>query len=180
MPTSDYNSAIPLWHGGAILSPDSPFSREIFKLIRPGVPHQSWPVAQPLIGLFMPIPSGMALVAEFEYLTGPAKKYAEQAILSKGVALVKESPAAYQANLMFKAKRWRDICMFALLPLIFAIPIVDGLFEPADHAVMLIAAADFIGLIAAQLNLGRAQDALVESRFIAHIPTPSMKIRLNP
>ena len=170
---------VPLWHGGAILPSNSAFSMEVFKIIRPGIPNQAWPVGQPVVGLFLPIPSGLGLVAEFEHLFGSHKKQAEQAVLAHGFELMKHSPAAYQANQVFKAKRWRDACMFALLPLLFAIPIVDGLFSSADHLMMLISAADFCGFVAMQLRLGSAQKTLVESRFIAHIPTPSMRIRLN-
>ena len=175
----EQSTSIPLWHGGTILPPNSHFSQEIFKLIRPGIPNQAWPVGQPVIGLFMPIPSGMGLVAEFEHLPAGYKKQAERVVFAKGVSLVKDSPAAIAANTMFKAKRWRDIFMFALLPLVFAIPIADGLFENADHIATLIAGLDLAGLVLSQIRLGQAQTALVEARFIAQIPTPGMRIKLS-
>jgi len=170
---------VPLWHGGAILQPSSHFSREVFNVLRTVVPRHSWPVGQPIVGLFLPIPSGMGLMAEFEHLSGESKKHAEQAVLDKGVSLVLESPAAPQAVAVFRAKRWRDIGMYALLPLLFAIPIVDGLFPNGGHATILIAVADFAVLVASQLRMSQAQKALVESRFIAHIPTPGMRIKVN-
>lgn len=177
--TPEQSAPVPLWQGGTILPPNSHFSQEIFKLIRPKIPNEAWPVGQPVVCLFMPIPSGMALVAEFEHLPAGYKKQAEQTIMAKGVSLVKDSPAAIPANTMFKAKRWRDIFMFALLPLVFAIPIVDGLFNNADHIVTLIAGLDLVGLVLAQIRLGQTQTALVEARFIAQIPTPGMRIKLS-
>ena len=177
--SADDASPVPLWHGGAILPPNSHFSQEVFKTIRPGVPDQAWPVGQPVVGLFLPIPSGLALMAEFENLHGGYKKQAEQMVLAKGLSLVRSSPAAAAANAVFKSKRWRDIFMYSLLPLVFAIPIVDGLFANADHLAMALSGLDFIAFAASQLRLMQARQTLVESRFIAHIPTPSMKIRLN-
>ena len=170
---------IPLWHGSAALPPNSEFAREIYKLIRPVIPNQVWPVGEPVVGLFTPLADGMALTAELEHLPTTYKRLAEQIIAAKGVGLLKQSPAAHAANQMFRTKRWRDICLFALLPLAFLIPVVDGLFPQAEHGATLLAGLDLLGLIASQLRLLRAQDTLVESRFIVHIPSPSMKIRLN-
>jgi len=170
---------VSLWKSGTILQPNSYFSQEVFKLIRPGIPSHGWPVGQPVTGLFTPIPSGMGLMAEFEHLSHDHRIHAEQTILEKGVSLVLASPAAHEAYAVFKVKRWRDTLLFGLLPLLFAIPVIDGLFPKATHAVMMITVADLVGLVAAQLRLGQVQKILTESRFIAHIPTPSMKIKVG-
>lgn len=171
---------VELWHGGEILQPNSFFSQEVFKVIRPGIPTHGWPVGQPVTGLFMPLPSGMGLTAEFEHLSHDHRKHAEQAVLDKGVSLVLCSPAARAAYAVFQSKRWRDLFMYGLLPMVFAIPIIDGLFPKATHAIMMAAVTDFIGLVAMQLRLGQLQKTLAESRFIAHIPTPGMRIKVGP
>ena len=170
---------VEIWHGGTILSPNSVFSREVFKIIRPHIPAHGWPVGQPVTGLFLPIPSGMALMAEFEHLSGEYRKHAEQAVLEKGVELVLESPSAPHAYSVFKAKRWRDVCLYALLPMLFTMPVFNGLFPNAIHGLMIATVADMAGLIASQLILSRTQTRLIESRFIAHIPTPGMRIRVS-
>jgi len=169
---------VPLWHDGVILPPNSRFSQEIFKLIRPGIPQHGWPVGQPIMGLFQPLPNGMGLVAEFEHLSADHKRYAEYLILEKGAPLVMESPAAPKAVAVYKAKSWRDVSLYALLPVLFMVPVVDGLVANATHLAVAAAAVNLVILIASQLKLTRAQTALSESRFIAHIPTPGMKISI--
>ncbi len=166
----------PLWQGGTILPPNSHFSMEVFKIIRPGIPQHGWPVGQPVTGLFLPLPNGMGLQVEFDHLSGDHRRHAEYAVLEQGAALVMDSPAARPAVIVYKTKSWRDVALYALLPLLFAIPIVDGLNSNLNHLTIGASILNFIVLIAAQLKLSSAQKKLAEARFIAHIPTPGMKI----
>jgi hypothetical protein len=118
------------------------------------------------------------LKAEFEHLSPDGRRDAEYAILGKGASLVLDSPAAFQAILVYKAKSLRDVALYALVPILFIIPIINGLISKFTHFSIALSVLDFAVLIAAQLRLGILQKKLKNSRFIAHIPTPGMKVSI--
>jgi uncharacterized membrane protein YhaH (DUF805 family) len=159
----------PLKIGGAVLPPNSEFSKMVFKILRPGIPVAGWP---------MGVPSGTAMVVNFEEMTGDYKKYAEYTVYKKSGSLIMASPAAGAAIAVLQAKRLRDICLYSLLPLLFAIPISYGLAPKISTLITIVSVVDAAALIATQLILLKCQKTLANSKFIAHIPTPSLKIKV--
>ena len=177
-PASELDASQTLWHGGTILPVHSVFSIEVFKAIRPVVPRPAWPAGQ-LTALFIPRADGMALIAEFEELTGEAHARAEARIIEKGVELVMMCPAARLAVEVFKAKKWRDTFLYGLVPLLFAIPFSAGLQPELMTVFAGLTLADLAALLVAQLRLSAAGSAVQAARFIAQLPVPGLHIRLD-
>ena len=158
------------------LPPTSPFSKAVFKQIRPHIPRQVWP-QNVVRATFAPTANGFALMAHFNDL--PAS-YAEQAALwvrQGGLDLVLASPAGWAAARSFHALRWRDTCLYALVPLLFAIPLSSILSGTAMQAAAGLFAVDAALLLATHLRLMRLRTTLAATRFSADIPAPGMRLR---
>ncbi|MDA8231143.1 MAG: hypothetical protein M0006_07385 [Magnetospirillum sp.] len=90
--------------------------------------------------------------------------------------LVLASPAALAAIRVFRAQRWRDACLYAALPLLFAIPLAGSLAGWAMRLATLLFAVDLVGLALGQGVLMRRRAVLAGHRFLAEIPVPDLKI----
>lgn len=167
-----------MWGGGPILEPSSAFSREIFKTIRPQIPRPVWP-AEPVSALFQPLPDGSGLVAEFEDLGGEHAKRASQLVLARGAELLLLSPAKRALVNMYAVKRWRDLCLYSLLPFLFAILMVHALVPQLARPVLIPFLLDGVALVALHFLLSDRRSKLENARFIAKIPTPGLHIRIE-
>ncbi len=158
------------------LPPSSPFAKAVFKQIRPHVPRHVWP--QDVVrASFTPSPDGFSLRARFnDFPTA----YAEQAALwvrQGGLDLVLASPAGWAAARTFHAQRWRDTCLYALVPLLFAIPLSNFLSGAAMRVAALLFAVDAVLLLLTHTRLLRLRAALVATHFSADIPAPGLRLR---
>lgn len=161
------------------VSAASPFSQEIFRRIRPGIPRERWPIEAMTVS-FTADPSGLFLRASFDGSDLPAS-YAQQAmqvIAHAGVDLVAQSPFATMAAAVIRAKRWRDMFLFLAVPLLFGIPLagaaLDRLMMPAAGLFLV----DLLGLILLQLQLTRRKIAIANARCVAEIPVPGMRLQV--
>ncbi len=158
------------------LPPDAPFSRSVFKQIRPHIPRTRWPDT-PVWALFSPAADGFSLDARFEDLPAADAEQAARWVRQAGLDLVMESPAAPAAMAMFRAQRWRDFCLYALVPLLFAIPLAASLSLAAMRGAGLMFTADVIALVLTQAELVRRRTRLAAVHFSAEIPSPGQRLR---
>jgi hypothetical protein len=114
-----------------LLRPDSEFSRAVYKEIRPAIPRAHWPV-EALRATFTPSSDGLSLIAGFEGLPPNYAALAAQVVLNAKVDLVLVSPVAALASAVVYSRRWRDTFLYALVPVLFAIPLMAPL--GAGHA----------------------------------------------
>lgn len=160
-----------------LLAPDSEFSRAVYKEIRPVIPRIHWPV-EALRATFTPTADGLALAAEFGGLPAAYAALAAQVVLRAKVDLVLVSPAAFAAARVVHAKRWRDTCLYAVLPALFAIPMMAALGVGAMKTAMLVFAVVAVLLAATHVRLMQRRGELLRARFIAEIPTPGLRIKV--
>jgi uncharacterized membrane protein YhaH (DUF805 family) len=159
------------------LTPDSAFSRAIYTEIRPAIPRQHWPV-DALKATFTTAANGLALSAEFEGLPVNVAAVANHVILKAGVSLVLASPVAPVAARVVASQRWRDMFLYAFLPLLFAIPLMGALAPGAMKGAIGLFGIEVLGLIATHARLMRWRGELARSRFVAQIPTPGLRIKV--
>lgn len=160
-----------------MLAPDSEFSRAVYKEIRPVIPRIHWPV-EALRATFTPTVDGLALTAEFEGLPAAYAALAAQVVVRAKVDLVLVSPVAVLASAVVYAKRWRDACLYGLLPALFAIPMMAALGGAAMKAAMLVFAVIAVLLAVTHARLMQRRGDLLRGRFIAEIPTPGLRIKV--
>jgi hypothetical protein len=158
-----------------VLNSNSPFSIEVFKTIGPHVPRSKWPV-EALHVHFTPSADGMCVIGQFKDLPAPYGAIACQRAAQAGIKLVLLSPAAYAAAALVKAKRWRDACMYAAVPALFAIPLLSILSRAALVPAAGLFAANIVALILTQITLSRRRNDLVNTRFVADIPVPGLRL----
>ena len=168
---NDHPEFIPL------LPVHSPFSKAVYKEIRPGIPHQFWP-ADAVVATFTPAASGLYLDAQFLNLPRPQALLAAQLVAQAGFVLVRESPAALLAAASFRLQRLRNIALFAIVPLLFAIPLMNALSPMAMRLAAGVFVIDALALLAFQTQLLRCRARLATGRFRAEIPAPGMRIRV--
>ncbi len=155
--------------------PESDFSRAVFKLIRPHIPRERWPVEM-VRGRFEADASGLWLKAEFDDFPAAYTAIASGLVREAGVDLVIKAPLARAAAAVVRAKRWRDAALYAFLPLMFAIPLMAALSESAMRFAVLLFCLDLGALIWFQVMLAGRRAALAAERFIAHIPAPGLRL----
>lgn len=160
------------------LTPESPFSRAVFKLIRPHIPRERWPMDSVRV-LFEPAGDGLWLEAKFEGLPAAYAALAAQLVREARVDLVLQSPAAWQAAAVARTKRWRDFAMFAFVPLLFAIPLMAPLSDAAMRLALLLCGLDALALLVLQGALVKRRAAMASARFVANIPAPGLKIHVG-
>ncbi|CAA7616418.1 conserved hypothetical protein [Magnetospirillum sp. LM-5] len=158
-----------------VLNANTAFSIEVFKIIGPHVPRGKWPI-NALHVPFTPSADGLYLIGKFKDLPAPYAGYAAQLVAQAGTKLVLKSPAAWRAARMVKAKRWRDACMFAAVPALFAIPLFGALSRAALLPAAALFVANLVALILTQLALTKARTDLVNTRFVADIPVPGLRL----
>lgn len=159
------------------LPPESDFSRAVFKLIRPHIPRERWPIDS-VRATFEPAGDGLWLEADFDGLPASYAALAAQLVRQARVDLVLKSPAAWEAAAVVRTKRWRDFSLFAFLPLMFAIPLMAVLSDTAMRLALLFFCVDVVVLLALQVNLARQRARMAAARFVANIPAPGLKIQL--
>lgn len=159
----------------AHLPPSSPFAKAVFKQIRPHIPRQAWP-REAVRASFMPAPDGFSLRARFDDFPAAYAAEAAQWVRKGGVDLVLASPAGWVAARTFRAQRWRDTCLYALVPLLFAIPLSGVLSGTAMRVAAAVFALDAVLLAATHLRLVRWRARLVAAAFSAAIPTPGLHL----
>ncbi|CUW37326.1 conserved protein of unknown function [Magnetospirillum sp. XM-1] len=160
-----------------LLRPDSEFSRAVYKEIRPAIPRAHWPV-EALRATFTPSSDGLSLIAGFEGLPPNYAALAAQVVLNAKVDLVLVSPVAALASAVVYAKRWRDTFLYALLPLLFAIPLLAPLGNVAMRVSIVLFALNCAALLLCHARLLQRRSALQQGRFIAEIPTPGLRIKV--
>ncbi|HLO75723.1 MAG TPA: hypothetical protein VK196_04635 [Magnetospirillum sp.] len=160
------------------LQPESEFSRAVFKVIRPHIPRERWPVDS-VLGRFQAGDDGMWLSADFDDFPRSYAVLAAQLVQQAGVDLVLKSPMALAAAAVVAVKRWRDAALYAFLPLMFAIPLMAALSDAAMRSAVLFFCVDLVALVIFQALLVGKRAKLAEGRFIAHIPAPGLKIHLG-
>ena len=160
-----------------LLPANSPFSRAVYKEFRPGIPRQYWP-SDDVGATFTPAANGLYLIAEFTNLPRPQAAQAAQLVALAGFVLVRESPVLLAAGQVFRMQRLRNIALFAALPLLFAIPLMDTLAPLAMQAAAGLFSLDAVALLACQSALLARRARLVGGRFHADIPTPGMRLRV--
>lgn len=168
-------------HYGAVmvtlpLSPQSSFSRTVFKLIRPHISRERWP-AENIRAVFEPMGDGLWLEARFEGFSASAAALATQLVRDEGVGLVLQSPAAWAASCVARSKRWRDFCLFSALPLLFVIPFMGALPGAAMQLAAGLFFMDMVALLWLQGQLARNRSRMTAARFVANIPGPGQKIQ---
>ena len=158
------------------LPPDAPFSRSVFKHIRPHIPRPRWPDT-PVWASFSPTVDGFALEARFEDLPPAYAELAARWVRQAGLDLVMESPAGPAAAALFRAQRWRDSCLYALVPLLFAIPLAASLSMMAMRGAGLLFTFDVVALVLTQAQLAHRRARLAAAHFSAEIPSPGQRLR---
>jgi hypothetical protein len=154
----------------------SQFAKAVFKQIRPHIPRQVWP--QDVVrASFTPSADGFSLRSHFDSF--PAAYAAEAAawVRQGGLDLVLASPAGWAAARTFHVLRWRDTCLYALVPLLFAIPLSSILSGTAMKIAGALFAVDALALLATHLRLVRMRAALTSIAFSADIPSPGLRVR---
>jgi hypothetical protein len=160
-----------------LLRPDSEFSRTVYKEIRPVIPRTHWP-ADALRATFTPSNDGLALIATFEGLPPTYAALAAQMVLKAKVDLVLVSPVAALASAVVHMRRWRDTFLYALLPMLFAIPLMAVLGDVAMRTSMVLFAVNCAALLVTHARLLSRRNMLQQGRFIAEIPTPGLRIKV--
>lgn len=158
--------------------PESDFSRAVFKVIRPHIPREKWPV-DTVLARFEAVGDGLWLKADFHNFPKSYADLAAQLVREVGVDLVLKAPVAAAAAAVIRAKRWRDAGLYAFLPLMFAIPLMAVLSDAAMRFALLFFCLDALLLVVFQATLVRRRAAMAAERFIAHIPAPGLKIHLS-
>lgn len=158
--------------------PESDFSRAVFKVIRPHIPRERWPVDS-VLARFEAAEDGLWLKADFDNFPRSYAALAAQLVRDAGVELVLKSPLAAAAAAVVRATRWRDAGLYAFLPLMFAIPLMAVLSDAAMRFAVLFFCLDIAVLAFFQALLVRRRAAMAAERFIAHIPAPGLKIHLG-
>lgn len=158
--------------------PESDFSRAVFKVIRPHIPRERWPM-DTVFARFEAAGDGLWLKADFDNFPRSYAQLAAQLVRDAGVDLVLKSPAAAAAAAVVRAKRWRDAGLYAFLPVMFAIPLMAALSEAAMRFALLFFCVDVVALLVFQTALVRRRAAMAAERFIAYIPAPGLKIHLG-
>lgn len=159
------------------LPPESDFSRAVFKVIRPHIPRERWPV-DAVRARFEPGRDGLWLEADFDSFSSSFAALASQLVRDAGVDLVIKSPLASLAAAVIRAKRWRDACLYAFLPLMFAIPLMAALSDTAMRLALLVFCVNLLGLGAFHAAVVRRRVRMRAERFIAFVPAPGLKISL--
>jgi hypothetical protein len=160
-----------------LLRPDSEFSRAVYKEIRPHIPRGQWPT-DALRATFTPSNDGLTLVANFEGLPQAYAAMAAEVVLRAKVDLVLVSPVAVLASAVVYSRRWRDTCLYALVPFLFAIPLLAVLGDAFMKAGVLAFGLDCLGLLLTHARLMQRRAALQRGRFMAEIPTPGLRIKV--
>jgi hypothetical protein len=161
-----------------LLPPNSPFSKDIFKRIRPRIPRHAWP-PETIRVHFEPGPDGAFLAATVEGLPADYAKLAAAIIREAGTALVMDSPMALLTLGVVQARRRRDAALYASLPLLFAVPILGHFDRTLMQPAILLFGLDLVGLIAFHLILAGRRARLAASSFLADIPVPGLRIPAN-
>jgi uncharacterized membrane protein YhaH (DUF805 family) len=157
----------------------SPFSQEVFRRLRPVIPRERWPTGAMTI-TFTADSSGLFLLGNFDGDDLPPS-YAATAVrvlAQAGVDLVVLSPFAAIASGAMQAKRWRDVFMYMLAPLLFAIPLLGALAEKLMFGAAALFGADILALVFAQIIVTQRRMAMVNGRFVAEIPVPGMRVNV--
>lgn len=160
-----------------VLPPESAFSRAVYTEIRPAIPRAQWPT-EALRATFVPALDGLTLEAKFEGLPATFAGVAAQMVRRAGVDLVLASPVAYLAVAVVRTRRWRDTVLYALLPFLFAIPLMAALSDGAMRISMALFAADALALLTLHAKLMQGRSAILQNRFMAQIPTPGLRIKV--
>jgi uncharacterized membrane protein YhaH (DUF805 family) len=158
-----------------VLPPNSPFAVEVFKTIGPRIPRGKWPV-EAMHVTFTPSADGMRVIGYFKDLPAPYDAVASHMVAQAGIKLVLLSPVAYLAAALVRAKRWRDACMYAAVPLLFAIPIMRILTKAAMVPVVGLFLANLAALVVTQGVLSHRRGVLVNTRFVADVPVPGLRL----
>jgi hypothetical protein len=161
----------------ALLPPEAVFSREVYKRIRPSIPRHIWP-SEYVRATFVPMADGLALNATFDDLPPAYGAVAAGLVLQGGVDLVLASPAAAAAVSVFRIRRWRDTFLYALVPLLFAIPLMNALASVAMQVSLVLFVVDLVALLATHAGLTSRRAGLFGARFVAHIPTPGLRLHI--
>lgn len=159
------------------LNAGSPFSQEVFKRIRPAIPRERFP-HEPLRATFNCTVDGLALIASFDGLPAKYGSVAEQVVRAAGIDLVVKSPCAMLAGNVVRAKRWRDVFLYAAVPALFAIPLLTVLTKAAMMPSVGLFVLDLVALALAQAHLFHRRLALGTARFVAEIPVPGMRLHI--
>ena len=158
------------------LPPNSLFSKEVFKEIRPHIPRHYWP-DEVVRGSFTPAPTGYWLEGSFEGFPSAAAQQAQMYVQGAGVKLVMASPVGYAAVGVFRLQRWRDSALYALLPVMFAIPLLNALSDDLMRWNVVLFAVNVVVLMITHGLLVRGRIRLSESSFTADIPAPGFRLR---
>jgi len=158
-----------------VLPINSAFSVEVFKTIGPYVPRSKWPVEAMSVP-FNSSADGLYLMATFSDLPKPFNQAARQAVAMAGTKLVLLSPAAYFAAQVVKAKRWRDTFLYAAVPALFAVPLLGALSQALLVPVMALFLANLAALGVTQMKLTQRRADLLNTRFVADIPVPGLRL----
>lgn len=154
----------------------SAFAKAVFKQIRPHIPRQVWP--QDVVrATFTPAANGFALIAHFSDFPAAYADEAAAWVRRGGLDLVLASPAGWTAARSFHVLRWRDTCLYALVPLLFAIPLSNILSGTAMQVAVALFSVDAAALLATHVRLLRLRAVLAEIRFTADIPSPGLRLR---
>ena len=160
------------------LQPQSDFSRAGFKVIRPHIPRERWPV-DTVRARFEAGANGLWLEAAFDDFPASYATLAPRLVREAGVDLMIKSPMAAAAAAVVRAKRWRDVGLYAFLPLMFAIPLMAALSDAAMRLAGLLFCVNLAALALFQALLVRKRARMAAARFIAFIPAPGLKIALG-
>lgn len=160
------------------LGPESGFSRAVFKVVRPHIPRGAWP-PDAVPGVFRPAGDGLRLDASFEGLPAAYAALAARLVAGAGVELVLASPVAAKAARAFRVRRWRDAFLYAVVPLLFAIPLLGGLGDRAMRLTVIAFCVDVAALVAAHAALLGRRAELADTRFVAEIPAPGLRLKLE-
>ncbi|MBI5163760.1 MAG: hypothetical protein HY985_07640 [Magnetospirillum sp.] len=154
----------------------SAFSRAVFKALAQVLTREYWP-PENMRGLFVPEPNGAFLHASFDVLSDGAAEKAAMAVRRAGVKLVMASPAAAQALQVYSCTQWRNGAAYALVPLLFAIPLMAGLSDEAVQIATMLFGVDLVALILVHALLMKLQAALGQARFLADLPVPGFRVQ---
>ncbi|MDO8607149.1 MAG: hypothetical protein Q7R40_11470 [Phaeospirillum sp.] len=159
------------------LPPESAFSRAVYTEIRPAIPRAHWP-AEALRATFAPSSDGLSLESVFEGLPPAYAAMASQMVSRAGVSMVLASPVAYLASAVVRARRWRDTFLYALLPFLFAIPLMAALGNGAMRISIALFGLNTLALIVTHIKLLQSRAIMAQNRFAAKIPTPGLRIKV--
>ncbi len=160
-----------------VLPPESAFSRAVYTEIRPAIPRSQWP-SDAVRATFVVAPDGLSMEAVFDDLPPAAAAAAAQVVHRAGVDLVLKSPTAYYAAVVVRIRRWRDTFLYALVPVMFAIPLMAALGDSAMRLCIALFAVNVLALLASHAWLLQGRSRMREQRFVAQIPTPGLRIRV--